>query len=76
MPVDLVVLHLSDEGAIFRENLVPLVVTCELVEPVATAEGILPYFRTTESLEVLNPHIPIYLLDMVQGGHSCDVRSG
>ena len=76
MPVDLVVLHLSDEGAIFRENLVPLVVTCELVEPVATAEGILPYFRTTESLEVLNPHIPVYLLDMVQGGHSCDVRPG
>ena len=76
MPVDLVVLYFSDEGTIFRENLVSRHVTCELVEPVATGEGFLPYFRTTESLEVLNPHIPINLLDMFQGRYSLVIRSG
>ncbi len=76
MPVDLVVLDLSDEGSIFRENLVSRHVTCELVEPVATGEVFLPYFRTTEFLEVLNPHISIYFLDVLQGRYSCDVRSG
>ena len=76
MTVDLVVGDLSDERPVFRENLVVWFVAGEFIEPIATPECLLPYFRTTEFLEILNPHIPVYFLDMFQGGNSCHVRSG
>ena len=71
MPVDLVVGHLSYEsrflGSVtqltFRENLVAWFVAGEFVEPIATAECLFPYFRTTEFLEVLYPLFTISFLD-------------
>ncbi len=76
MAVELVVGGLSDEGPVFRENLVVFGVAGKFVEPIAACECVFPYFRTTESLEVLDPHVPVYLLNVREGRHSCDVRPG
>jgi len=76
MAVDLVVRDLSDERPVFRENLVVWFVAGEFIEPIATAECLLPYFRTTEFLEILNPHIPVNLLHMGQGRYSLVIGTG
>ncbi len=76
MAVELVVGGLSDEGPVLRENLVVLGVAGEFVEPIAAGECVFPYFRTTESLEVLDPHVPVNFLNVREGRHSCDVGPG
>jgi len=76
MSVEFVVGDLSDESPVIIKNLVAWRVAGKFVEPIATCECLFPYFCTSEFLEVFDPHIPIYLLDMFQGRHSCDVRSG
>ena len=71
--VDLVVGSLSDERTVFRENLVAWRMASEFVEPIAARECVFPYFRTTESLEVLDPQASVQFYDSVIWRHSCDV---
>ncbi len=73
MAVDLVVGSLSDERTVFRENLVSWRVASEFVEPIAASECLLPYFRTTEFLEVLDPQFSVKLYHARIGRHCCDV---
>ena len=73
MAVDLVVGSLPDERTVFRENLVSRCVASEFVEPIAAGECVFPYFRTTESLEFLDPQFSVQLDHAGIGWHSCDV---
>jgi len=73
VPVDLVVGSLSDERTVFRENLVSRSVASEFVEPIAAGECVFPYFRTTESLEFLDPQFSVQLYHAGIGRHFCDV---
>ena len=70
MTVDLVVGSLSDERTVFRENLVSWRVASEFVEPIAASECLLPYFRTTEFLEVLDPQFSVQLYHARVGWHA------
>ena len=68
--------HLSDERAIFGEDLVALGVAGIFVEPVSARECILPYLPPTEFLEVLYPHLTVCCLNKGAAGvYPRNVRS-
>ena len=68
--------HLSDERAIFGEDLVALGVAGIFVEPIATGECVFPYLPPAEFLEVLNPRLTVCLLNKGAAGvYPRNVRS-
>ncbi len=68
--------HLSDERAIFGEDLVALGVTGIFVEPVSACECVFPYLPPAEFLEVLYPHLTVCLLNKGAAGvYPRNVRS-
>ncbi len=75
MAVQFIFRHLSDERAIFREDLVAFGVAGEFVEPVSAGECILPYLPIAELLEVRHPRLTISLENKRAQVYSCYVWS-
>ncbi len=60
--------RLTDERAIFGENLVARGVASEFVEPIASGECVFPYFLPAELLEVRHPHLTVCCLNKGAAG--------